>query len=196
MRKSVVRVTGSLLIVTLMFACSLFEAKQPPSPKTPSPLSTVMPGTPQPTPAAIPHRHRRRRRKSHAIANPSPEAAPSPGASPAPVPGASPSPNPTPLSNTAMPSAVPTPNGPARVSIGDANADPARVKGLIEHAEANLSKADRSTLTGDDAAAFDQSSNMLAAARQAMNQGDYLAAYGLAQKANVLSDRFTSTASP
>jgi hypothetical protein len=89
-----------------------------------------------------------------------------------------------------------TPNGPAHVSIGDENADPGRVKGLLDQAETNLRKANRSSLTGDDAAAFDQSANLLAAAYRALKQGDYLAANGLAQKAKVLSDRFASDTNP
>jgi len=89
-----------------------------------------------------------------------------------------------------------TPSGPAHVSIGGENTDPVAAKGLLDQAETNLRKANRSSLAGDDATAFDQSSNMLAAAYRALNQGDYLAAYGLAQKAKVLSDRFAGSPSP
>ena len=89
-----------------------------------------------------------------------------------------------------------TPTGPAHVSIGDENADPSKVKGLLAQAETNLRKVNRASLTGDDATAFDQSNNLLAAGYRALNQGDYLAAYGLAQKAKVLSDRFAGNPGP
>lgn len=191
----------------LMFACSFFGAKPSP-PQASIPLPTVATSTPEATPTPIPHHHRRRHKKSHAVTPSMPGATPAPTSSAATTPGASQSANPmasataapaasgTASSNLPSPAAIATPGGPAHVSIGGENTDPASVRALLDQAETNLRQAKRSSLTGDDAAAFDQSSNLLAAAYRALNQGDYLAASGLAQKAKVLSDRFAANPSP
>jgi hypothetical protein len=158
------------------------------------------------------HHHRRHKRKNHvgalstseATPEPSPPPAGSLGATPEPGPAASPAPatnpapaaSPAPLASGTAASAAPTPAGPARVSIGGENADPALVTGLLSETQGNLDKADRTALKGDDAAAYDQASNLLAASRRALKQGDYLAAYGLAQKAKVISDRLAGAPNP
>jgi len=82
------------------------------------------------------------------------------------------------------------------VSIGDDSGDQSHVGQLLTAARANLAKADPANLTGDDAAAYHQAKSLLTAAEKARNQGDYLAASGLAQKAAVLSDRFGGAATP
>jgi hypothetical protein len=204
-RRSIVRAAGGLLIVTLMFACSVFRSNPPAAHPASVSLPTVTP-TPQASPTPVPHHHRHHKRKnrvgapSPAEATPEPSQSPSgsPGATPEPGPAASPSPvaTPTPLTRGTAASAAPIPASPSRVSIGGENADPSQVTGLIGETRGNLGKADRQRLKGDDAAAYDQASNLLAASRQALKQGDYLEAYGLAQKAKVISDRFANTPSP
>jgi hypothetical protein len=119
---------------------------------------------------------------------------------PAPTSEASPSstPAPSPGIGTATPTALPTPSGPARVSIGDESADKSNVQQQLDRTQANLKKAKATlgSLSSDDQAAYYQARSLFMAAQQAQKQGDYLAASSLAQKATVLSDRFNQSAAP
>jgi hypothetical protein len=188
-RRPIARITYISLFATLLFACSLFKAKQPaPLPPQPSPIATP---TPEPTPTPTPHRHRKRRHHTHGVGSAS-EGTPTP--TPELSPSATPTAAPTIGASTPLPS--PTPAVPARVSIGDDSGDQSHVGQLLAEARANLAKADSANLTGDDAAAYHQAKSLLTAAEKARNQGDYLAASGLAQKAAVLSDRFGGAATP
>jgi hypothetical protein len=189
--KPIAGITYLSLLTILVFGCSLFKGKQPtPPPPQPSPTATP---TPESTPTPTPHRHRRRHHHNHA-------ASPASEGTPTPTPTPEESPNPTPTASliigAATPTPSPTPALPARVSIGDDSADQSHVGQLLAEARANLAEADPASLTGDDAAAYHQAKSLLSAAEKARNQGDYLAASGLAQKAAVLSGRFAGAVPP
>ena len=89
------------------------------------------------------------------------------------------------------------PVSPTVVSLGDDDGNRTRAESLLRDAQAKLAKVDRSKLTSEDAAAYNQASGLVEAARKAINEHDYLAAAGLAQKASVISGQVaTHSATP
>jgi hypothetical protein len=97
------------------------------------------------------------------------------------------------ISNGKLPSTrVPVqPIGPrvttTDVTLGDSDGYRSRAQALLDQADANLAQIDRSKLTGDTSTQFEQASGLADAAHKAMEQGDYLAASGLARKASTLA---------
>jgi hypothetical protein len=88
-----------------------------------------------------------------------------------------------------------TPSAPAgttNVTLEDNDGDHLRAQSLLDDADSRIAKIDRSKLTGESAATYNQASNLASAARKAMEQHDYLAASGLARKATLLTAQLTS----
>jgi hypothetical protein len=82
--------------------------------------------------------------------------------------------------------------GTTNVTLEDNDADHLRAQSLLNDAAARLAHIDRSKLSGENATAYDQASNLTNAARKAMVQQDYLAASGLARKAATLTAQLAS----
>jgi hypothetical protein len=91
---------------------------------------------------------------------------------------------------------APTPAQATNVTLEDNDADHLRAQSLLDDADARLAHVDRSKLSGENATAYDQASNLANAARKAMVQQDYLAASGLARKAALLTEQLASRAPP
>ena len=196
MNRSISLATGLLVFAVLLFACSFVaDVKKQFSPKPVQEHRLQQVPTPTPVPQATPAPHKRHRHHHLRRASPSATTEPAETSTPeeSPAAMATSTSTPTPAMQLQTPSPTPT---PAHVSIGDDSANRSRVNSLIKQANDNLSKASRSNLTGDDAAAYDQAQSLVRAASNAKDQGDYLAASGLAQKAVVLSDRFAGGATP
>jgi hypothetical protein len=94
---------------------------------------------------------------------------------------------PTPAQQVPAPAA-----GTTTVTLEDNDANHQRAQSLIEDADAQLAHIDPSKLSGENATAYEQASNLANAARKAMGQQDYLAASGLARKAAVLTTQLTA----
>lgn len=77
----------------------------------------------------------------------------------------------------------------SNVTMEGNGSDRVQAQTLLDGANARLAQIDRSKLSGDTIVTFQQASNLANAARQAMGQGDYLAALGLARKASTLADQ-------
>lgn len=60
---------------------------------------------------------------------------------------------------------------------------------LLDDAGARLARIDRSKLSGDSAATYDQANGFLSAGRKAAIDQDYVAATGYAEKASVLANK-------
>jgi hypothetical protein len=86
-----------------------------------------------------------------------------------------------------IPPAKTPPAGTTNVTLEDNDADHLRAQALLDNADTRLAKIDRSKLTGENATAYDQASELAKAARDAMVQHDYLAASGLARKAALVT---------
>jgi hypothetical protein len=87
------------------------------------------------------------------------------------------------------PTPAATPAESSTVTMEGKDAGRAEAQTLLDGANSRLALIDRSKLTGDTSAAFQQASGLAHAARKAMDQGDYLAASGLARKASTLADQ-------
>jgi len=81
------------------------------------------------------------------------------------------------------------------VTLEDNDADHSRAQALCDDADARLAQIDRSKLTGENATAYDQASDLANAAHKAMTQHDYLAASGLARKAALVTAQVASRTS-
>jgi hypothetical protein len=79
------------------------------------------------------------------------------------------------------------PAGAANVTLEDNDADHSRAQALLDDADSRIAHIDRSKLTGEKTATYNQASDLANAARKAMAQHDYLAASGLARKAALLT---------
>jgi hypothetical protein len=79
------------------------------------------------------------------------------------------------------------PAGTTSVTLEDGDADHIQAQALLDDANSRLAQIDRSKLTGENATAYDQASDLANAARKAMDQHDYLAASGLARKAALVT---------
>jgi len=86
----------------------------------------------------------------------------------------------------------PTPEGPTTVTLEDHDADRRQAQVLLDDADSELAHVDRSKLSGEDTAAFNQATDLTTAARKAMVRNDYLAASGLARKAVTLAAQLAS----
>ncbi len=81
------------------------------------------------------------------------------------------------------------------VSLDDDDSNRLRAQTLLDETGAKLTSINRSQLTPENAAAYDQARGLVDAGRNAMREQDYLAAAGLAEKASVIS-RQLATRSP
>ena len=86
------------------------------------------------------------------------------------------------------PAAPAAPAGMANVTLEDSDADQVQAKALLNNADTRLARIDPSKLTGENATAYSQASDLANAARKAMGQRDYLAASGLARKSALLTE--------
>jgi outer membrane biosynthesis protein TonB len=91
-----------------------------------------------------------------------------------------------------QPEPEPTPEGATNVTLEDNDADRRQAQALLDDADSELARIDRSKLSGEDTAAYNQANDLTNAARKAMGQNDYLAASGLARKASLLEAQLTS----
>jgi hypothetical protein len=90
----------------------------------------------------------------------------------------------------------PSPTAPATyVTLEDDDADHFQAQALLKDANTRLAHIDRSKLTGENAAAYKQATDLASAARKAMVQHDYLAASGLARKAALVTAQVASRTS-
>jgi hypothetical protein len=76
----------------------------------------------------------------------------------------------------------------SNVTLDDNDSDRSQTQTLLADVNARLAKIDRSKLTGDTSVAFEEATDLANAAHKAMDQGDYLAASGLARKAATLAN--------
>lgn len=84
----------------------------------------------------------------------------------------------------------PSAKSPAAViTMGDAEGAKAKASQVIADTTARLGTVDQEKLSAIDATQYRQATSFMAAARDAMQQQDYLAANGLAQKAAALTER-------
>ena len=81
------------------------------------------------------------------------------------------------------------------VSLDDDDSNRRRAQSLLDETGTKLTSINRSRLTPENAAAYDQARGLVNAGRDAMREQDYLAAAGLAEKASVIS-RQLATRSP
>jgi len=81
------------------------------------------------------------------------------------------------------------------VSLDDDDSNRLRAQSLLDETGTKLTSINRSRLTPENAAAYDQAQGLVNAGRNAMREQDYLAAAGLAEKASVIS-RQLATRSP
>jgi hypothetical protein len=92
---------------------------------------------------------------------------------------------------------APATSAPATyVTLDDNDADHLQAQALLNDADTRLARIDRSKLTGDNVTAYDQASDLAKAARKAMVEHDYLAASGLARKAELVTAQVASRTSP
>lgn len=80
---------------------------------------------------------------------------------------------------------------PTVTLAGDSDARDRALR-LLNDAGARLAKVDRSKLSRDSAATYDQANDFLSAGRKAAIDQDYVSATGYAEKASVLASKLTS----
>jgi len=78
---------------------------------------------------------------------------------------------------------------PPILTLAGESASRAQAQQAVDTADRNLAKIDRSRLTGNDLATYDQASGFVSSAQHAMTQDDYFAASGLALKASLLTSQ-------
>jgi hypothetical protein len=83
---------------------------------------------------------------------------------------------------------------PTTVTLVDDDAGEQQARILVGDAETRLTRINQAKLTGEDARAYNQASDLASAARKAMVQRDYLAASGLARKSALLSEQLVTHA--
>jgi hypothetical protein len=94
---------------------------------------------------------------------------------------------------TPPPSAPPAEAAPQpTVTLAGDGAAKDRALRLLDSAGAQLAKVDRSKLSRDSAATYDQANDFLNAGRKAAIDQDYVAATGYAEKASVLASKLAS----
>jgi len=94
-----------------------------------------------------------------------------------------------------LPGSLPTPNSAApTITLDNDQAARQRAQGLLDSANSKLGKIDRSKLSRDDAATYQQAAGFADAAQQAIGEHDYVGATGLAEKASLLADKVAATA--
>lgn len=74
------------------------------------------------------------------------------------------------------------------VTLADEGDQRSRTEKLLNDSDLRLSKIDRSNLNAGDASVYQQAQQLTVAARQALENRDYLLASGLAEKASVLAN--------
>lgn len=100
------------------------------------------------------------------------------------------------LATGESPGSVATPNGAApTITLDNDQAARQSAQRLLDSANAKLGKIDRSKLSQDDAATYEQATGFADAAQQAIGEHDYVGATGLAEKASLLADKVAATAS-
>lgn len=85
---------------------------------------------------------------------------------------------------------------PAKVTLAGDHAAHNRAEQMLNGAAGKLARLDRAKLSGQSATAYDQASGFVTAARRAIQDQDYPAASGLAEKAAALADKLEAPASP
>ncbi len=75
------------------------------------------------------------------------------------------------------------------VSLGSEDASKGRAERLLNDTKAKLAKIDGAKLSGQNATAYEQADGFVKAATKALNERDYLAASGFAEKASLLTDK-------
>lgn len=78
------------------------------------------------------------------------------------------------------------------VTFADDEAKKSLAEKLLNDSNTRLAKVDRSRLSAEDASTYQQAAGLADAARKALEQRDYVAASGLAEKASVLSNSISS----
>ncbi len=78
------------------------------------------------------------------------------------------------------------------VTLVDDEAKKSLAEKLLDDSNARLAKIDRSRLSAEDASTYQQAEGLAYAARNALEQRDYVAASGLAEKASVLTNSISS----
>ncbi len=91
------------------------------------------------------------------------------------------------------PSATPSPTAAApSITLGNDEASKTRAEGLLDAANEKLNKIEPARLSRDDSATYMQAKNFVQVARQAIDEHDYTAASGLAEKAALLANKLTA----
>ena len=98
----------------------------------------------------------------------------------------------SPVPNPSAPSSAT--GEPTTITLVDDDAGEKQARALVGDAEARLTRINQAKLTGEDARAYNQASDLASAARKAMGQRDYLAASGLARKSALLSEQLSAHA--
>ena len=80
--------------------------------------------------------------------------------------------------------------------MGDSEGGKAKASQVIADTAERLGTVDQEKLSAIDATQYRQAASFMAAARDAMQQQDYPAANGLAQKAATLTERIGTTSLP
>jgi hypothetical protein len=87
----------------------------------------------------------------------------------------------------------PIPPATSTISLATPGGDSDNAKREIEAAGQRLSRFDRNQLNGPTLATYDQANGFLSQGKQALEEKDYVAASGFAQKASVLTDKLQAT---
>jgi hypothetical protein len=89
----------------------------------------------------------------------------------------------------------PVPPAPATISMASPGGSSDAAEKEIEAAGQRLAHFDRNQLSGPTLATYDQANGLLSQGKQALDEKDYVAASGFAQKASVLTDQLQATVS-
>ncbi len=87
----------------------------------------------------------------------------------------------------------PVPPAPSTISLATPGGDSGNAEKEIEAAGQRLAHFDRNQLSGSTLATYDQANGFLSQGKQALEEKDYVAASGFAQKASVLTDQLQAT---
>ncbi len=87
----------------------------------------------------------------------------------------------------------PLPPPPSTISLASPGGDSNNAEKEIDAAGQRLAHFDRNQLSGPTLATYDQANGFLNQGKQALEEKDYVAASGFAQKASVLTDKLQAT---
>ena len=182
-----------LALVALAFliaGCATIQSYWPFRTKPPPPTEgtrlppVTAPAPPPPPPSNLSGATRPRRKRRHK------KASVTPASTGIPIPSGT---NPPGAPEIPVPEATPTPS--SNVTMEGNDDGRAQAETLLDGANTRLAHIDRSKLSGDTSAAFQQATGLASAAHKAIDQGDYLAASGLARKASTLADQVAARVS-